>query len=261
MSKLPESERNKMATTKNEFKITFTKEFRSKLYCKACDMFPRPQIELFRCTSCKELLCENCCRHHDPVIQCPICKYESRDKQISTFIRQSELMEVLSGFPTHPCAFLKNGCHEEIPAVDKKLRAHSQKCVYQMVQCPKMNCEETFLFKDLGMLHLKLDHVDDVISISHEDVSESVRSIFGNYYLRHELVNDRKCYENELFSLSWDSVSTSWTITGIGSGRTYAVLKKDVQNLHNSTDWELFWEKRRLEKSWRCPKSKRCVAR
>ena len=229
--------------TNNEFKITFTKEFRSKLYCKACAMFPRPQMELFRCTSCKELLCDNCCRHHHPVLQCPICKYESRDKQISTFIRQSELMEVLSGFQTHPCIYLKNGCNEEIPAVDKKLRAHSQKCVFQMVQCPKMNCEESFLFKDLGMLHLKLDHIDDIISISHNDVSDRVRSIFGHYYLQHELVNNRKCYENELFSLSWNSASTSWNITGIGSGRTYALLKKDVENLHDSTDWELFWEK------------------
>ena len=66
-------------------------------------------------------------------------------------------MEVLSGFKTHPCVNVKNGCLEEIPAKMDELEAHTQSCIFQMVSCPKMDCKETFIFKDLDE-HLKQTH-------------------------------------------------------------------------------------------------------
>merc|ERR1712018_680915 len=103
-----------------------------------------------RCGSCTELLCSKCCE-----TKCPLCQYESKDPKIPTFIQQSELMKAIPGFKTHPCVNVKNGCHEEIPGKLDDLKTHGQSCIYQIVPCPKMNCKETVIFKDLVDQHLK----------------------------------------------------------------------------------------------------------
>ena len=70
-------------------------------------------------------------------------------------------------FKTRPCVNFKNGCREDIRIEldgTKTLEAHRQNCIYQMVPCPKMDCKETFIFKDLDQ-NLKQTHKTiDVIS-------------------------------------------------------------------------------------------------
>merc|ERR1712020_59892 len=112
-----------------------------------------------RCVSCQLLLCQNCCEDNE----CPLCQYKSKDVWISTFIQQSELMDFLSGFKTHPCINFKNGCRQEIPAKLNDLKVHDQRCIYQMVPCPQVDCKETVIFKNLDD-HLKKAHINNVIS-------------------------------------------------------------------------------------------------
>ena len=215
-----------------DLKVTFTKDFRKKLLCKKCEKLPRPGIELMRCGICREILCGNCCS-----AQCPLC-YE----KFPIFIKESELMEVLSGFKTHPCMNLKNGCFEEIAAKLDDLRAHDQSCAFQKVPCP--DCEEAVIFKDLGQ-HLKQAHVKDSISIYYgTEINEYTHrpGIFGIYNLQADLINGRKYYKNGKYAISWDG-ERDWYLglneTEKGKSVGYAHLKKDVQNLHNTTDWML----------------------
>ena len=157
--------------------LQVTKAFRNKLICDYCKVFPRPGVKLMRCISCHSFLCDrdDCCgdftyiRDRD---ECPICKFSNDNPKLSTFIMQNELMEFLAGFKTHPCINVKNGCHEDIPndledhdqSCDCDLEDHDQSCIYQMVPCPKMDCEETVIFKNLDD-HLKQTHINNVISI------------------------------------------------------------------------------------------------
>ena len=156
-------------------------EFRKELLCKKCDIFPRPDVILMRCGSCTELLCTKCCG-----TKCSLCQYESKDPKIPTF-QQSELMKAIPVFKTHPCANVKNGCHEEIPGKLDDLKTHDQSCIYQMVPCPKMNCMKTFIFKDLDQ-HLKQIHSNEVISIYHVkdnlELFDYKEGIFGTYNLQ-----------------------------------------------------------------------------
>ena len=62
----------------------------------------------------------------DLLTKCPLCHRKSKDAKISTFTEESQLLKLLSGFKTHPCKNLKNGCHEEIPAKLDTLKAHDQ---------------------------------------------------------------------------------------------------------------------------------------
>ena len=71
--------------------VTVDSDFRDKLVCKKCDIFPRPGTEVMRCASCKNILCGKCCG-----TKCPLCQHESRNPKCSTFIKQLELMDVLS---------------------------------------------------------------------------------------------------------------------------------------------------------------------
>ena len=143
--------------------LKVTKGLRNEFLCKRCDIFPRPDTKLMRCSSCTKLLCQNCSEiYHQPT--CPLCFYESKDPKISTFIQEIEVQKLLSGFKTHPCANLKNGCHEEIPAKLDTLKAHDQSCILQEVPCPKMDCYENIIFKDLEQ-HLEQVHTNEIMSI------------------------------------------------------------------------------------------------
>ena len=225
-------------------KVTFTLDFlnnaadlRKKLLCRKCEKLPRPGIELKHCIFCKKHLCGNCCENNFDA--CPLCKFPP------TFIKESELvMDVLSGFKTHPCGNLKNGCSEEIPAKLDNLRAHDQDCVFQKVPCP--DCEENVIFKDMGQ-HLKQAHANDGISISYDTETNEYTykpEIYGIYNLQAMLINGRKYYKKDKFAISWDGKKSWFLSTDAKIGRTggYATLMKDVQNLHNTTDWSMTWD-------------------
>ena len=242
----------KMASSdkSGDLKVTFTKDFlsngledfRKKLLCRKCEKLPRPGIELMRCRHllCSKILCGNCCGIGLKVQglgSCPLCN------GYSDFVKESELMEVLSGFKTHPCVNLKNGCSEEIAAKLDNLRAHDLSCVFQKVPCP--DCEENVIFKDMGQ-HLKQAHANDGISISYDTETNEYTykpDIYGIYNLQAMLINGRKYYKKDNFAISWDG-KTSWSIgheKTKGNSMGFAGLKQDVQNLHNSTHWFLTW--------------------
>ena len=229
-----------MEYLEKEIDCKVTVAFRNQLACKKCDIFPRPNTEVMRCASCKNILCGKCCGSGT---KCPVCQYESKNMKLSTFIKDPELMVFLSGLKTHPCINVKNGCFEEIPAKLDALIAHDQSCIFQKVPCP--DCEEDVIFKDLGQ-HLKEDHLNDCISIYYETKTNeynhsSLTNVYGIYNLQAELINGRKYYKKNLNCISWDG-KTDWCISkdeykGLSKG--FAFLRKDVQNLHNTTDWKL----------------------
>ena len=216
--------------------VQVTMAFRNKLVCKKCEIFPRPGTEVMRCVSCKNILCGKCCG-----IKCPLCQHESKNPKFSTFTKDAELMVFLSGFKTHPCIYVKNGCQEEIPATLDKLTEHDESCVFQKVPCP--DCEEVVTFKNLGQ-HLEQVHVNDSISIYYDaETNEyTVPDIFGTYYLQAELINGRKYYKKDSYAISWDG-EQDWSI-GIdhdkGKPEGFAYLRKNVHNLCNTTGWKLF---------------------
>ena len=231
-----------MANSEKEIDCRLTMAFRNKLVCKKCDIFPRPDTEVMRCVLCKSILCGKCCG-----TKCPLCQHESKNPEISTFIKEPELMEVLSGLKTHPCINVKNGCLEEISAKLDGWSAHDQSCIFQKVLCP--DCEEVVIFKDLGQ-HLKQVHVNESISIYYDTETNEytyVPGIFGTYNLQAELINGRKYYRKgtaNRYAISWDG-KTDWYISydekkGKHKSHGYAYLAKDVQSLHNTTDWKLY---------------------
>ena len=233
---------------KSEKNIDFEimKASRDKFICKNCQMFPRPTSELKRCAACKQLLCQKCCG-----TKCPLCQHESQDPKISTFTEQPELMDILSGFKTHPCVNIKNGCHEEIPANLDKLKAHDQGCIFQMVPCPELDCKETFIFKDLDQ-HLKQTHknMDGICVYFGTETNEYTYQpdIFGTYKLQAELVNGRKYFEMGPYGLWWDFEFKDWNLgfstkKGVTDGTSYiAYVRKNIPFPDSTTNWEWKWK-------------------
>ena len=216
-----------------------TVAFRNKLICKKCYILPRPDTEVMRCANCTSILCSKCCGG----TRCPLCQTESKNPRCSTIIKDPELLVFLSGLKTHPCINLKNGCLEEIPSKLDILTAHDQSCIFQKVRCPV--CEQVVIFKDLGQ-HLK-QHVNDSISIYYgTETNEYAYAprIFGIYILQAELINGRKYYKKDKYAISWNGKKTWFIGLDVGKGRSrgFAHLEKNVQNLHNTTDWKLFFE-------------------
>ena len=107
----------------------FLKNFRHQLLCRKCEKIPKPENPLMRCSSCKELLCNECCGR-----KCPLCRHRSKESKN-----------------------FKNGCLDEVSIKSDEWKVHEQNCIFQMVPCPKMNCEETLVFKDVDE-HLKKAH-------------------------------------------------------------------------------------------------------
>ena len=222
------------------------KASRDKFICKNCQTFPRPSSELKRCAACMQLLCQKCCG-----TKCPLCQHESQDPKISTFTEQPELMDILSGFKTHPCVNIKNGCHEEIPANLDKLKAHDQGCIFQMVPCPELDCKETFIFKDLDQ-HLKQTHknMDGICVYFGTETNEYTYQpdIFGTYKLQAELVNGRKYFEMGPYGLWWDFEFKDWNLgfstkKGVTDGTSYiAYVRKNIPFPDSTTNWEWKWK-------------------
>ena len=228
--------------------LQVTKTFRNKLFCDYCEVFPRPGVRLMRCISCHSLICnrENCCGDFEnikllPYAECPICQFANNDPKLSTFIMQNELMEFLAGFKTHPCINVENGCHEEI---SNDLEDHDQSCIYQMVPCPKMDCEETVIFKNLDG-HLKQTHINNVISIFCGDEKNEFAykpEIYGIYKRQFfYLVNDRNYFEKDNCGI-WFSNRGYWTIGRSktkGGNAGYAAVKKDIPFPDDTTNWDI----------------------
>ena len=216
-------------------------EFRKELHCKKCDLFPRPDVKLMLCGSCSQLLCSKCCG-----TKCPLCQYESKDPKIPTFIQNSGLMKAIPGFKTQPCSNVKNGCHEEIPGNLDDLKKHDESCPFQMVPCPKMNCKETFIFKNLGD-HLKQAHSNEVISIYYGTEKNEYTykpEIFGIYNLQAELVNGRNYYEKGKYGIWFTEPKCYWIICPIkykGENRGFAKIKKGIPFPDSKTNWNWEW--------------------
>ena len=229
-----------MENLDKNFDLKVLKEFRKELHCKKCYLFPRPDVKLMLCGSCSELLCSKCCG-----TECPLCQYESKDPKIPTFIQNSGLMKAIPGFKTQPCSNVKNGCHEEIPGNLDDLKKHDESCPFQMVPCPKMNCKETFIFKNLGD-HLKQAHSNEVISIYYGTEKNEYTyqpQIFGIYNLQAELVNGRNYYENENHGI-WFTKYFEWVIgysSKKGQAIGFAKVKKDIPFPDGTTNWKWEW--------------------
>ena len=214
-------------------------ELRNELHCKRCNVFPRPDVKIMRCTSCKQLLCQNCCG-----AKCPLCHHKSKDPKIPTFSQQPELMKAIYGFKMYPCVNLKNGCHEEISGKLDDLKTHDQSCIFQLVPCPKMNCNETLIFNDLDQ-HLKQAHKNDSISIFYgTEKNEYTREpeIFGIYKKQIELVNGRIYYEKDYFGIWYDG--DSWMIGSAsckGQDEGYADINMDIPFPDSTTNWNWMW--------------------
>ena len=248
--------------------LQVTKTFRNKLFCDYCEVFPRPGVKLMRCISCHSLICnrENCCGDFENIKllayqECPICQFSNDNPKLSTFIMQNELMEFLAGFKTHPCINVKNGCHEDIPndledhdqSCDCDLEDHDQSCIYQMVPCPKMDCEETVIFKNLDD-HLKQTHINNVISIFCGDEKNEfayMPEIYGIYKRQFfYLVNDRNYFEKDNCGI-WFSNRGYWTIGRSktkGGNAGYAAVKKDIPFPDDTTN--LSWQMLNSKKCW-----------
>ena len=166
-----------MENLEKEIDCKVTVAFRNKLVCKKCNIFPRPNTEIMRCASCKNILCGKCCG-----TKCPLCQHESRNPKCSTFIKQLELMEILAGLKSYPCVNVKNGCLDEIPA--NGLTVHDHSCIYQKVPCP--HCKEMVIFKDLGQ-HLKdVENDVEVYYGTETNKYTYVPEIFGIYKMQAE---------------------------------------------------------------------------
>ena len=73
--------------------LKVTMGLRNEFLCKKCDIFPRPDLKLMRCSSCTALLCQNCCEDEDDfegqlageidlLTKCPLCHRKSKDAKI-----------------------------------------------------------------------------------------------------------------------------------------------------------------------------------
>ena len=117
-----------------------------------------------------------------------------------------------------------------------------------MVPCPKMNCKETVIFKDLVDQHLKQAHSNEVISIYYGTEKNEYThkpEIFGVYNMQDGLINGRNYYEKGKFG-TWFMPSRGEWMIGLSSqkGETtgFAIVKKDIPFLDSTTDWKwLLW--------------------
>ena len=221
-----------MANSEKEMDCKVTVAFRNKLACKKCDIFPRPDIKVMRCASCKNILCGKCCK-----TKCPLCQYESKNPKCSTFIEQSELMEVLAGLKTHPCINFKNGCREEIPPKLDDLKAHDQSCIFQKVPCPMMDCNETIIFKNFDQ-HLKQGPGNDIEVYYDTETNEytDLPDVFGVYKMQDGLKNLRNFYKNEKGLIYWNCFC--WIIENTQHNLSQILAHSKIEEINYRKDHE-----------------------
>ena len=224
----------------------FLKNFRDQLLCRKCEKIPKPENSLMRCSSCKELLCNECCGR-----KCPLCRHRSKDSKISTFIEQTELTKLLSSYKTRPCPNFKKGCLEEVSIKSDEWKVHEQNCIFQMVPCPKMNCKEILVFTEVDE-HLKQAHKSDAISIYFDTEANATElqtismiaslhqpTIYGVYHLQTELVNGRNYYMKKKHVL-WFTEKGNWKLLGHSKGKVHGLarIRRDVPFPDSTTNWD-----------------------
>lgn len=221
----------------------FLKNFRDKLLCRKCEKIPKPENPLMRCSSCKELLCNECCGR-----KCPLCRHRSKDSKISTFIEETELTKLLSSYKTRPCPNFKNGCLDEVSIKSDEWKVHEQNCIFQMVPCPKMNCEETLVFTEVDE-HLKQAHKSDAISIYFDTEANATElhqpTIYGVYHLQTKLVNGRNYYKKKKPQRElWFTEKGIWVlgrlikVNGERKCSARARIRRDIPFPDSETNWE-----------------------
>ena len=212
----------------------FLKNFRNQLLCRKCEKIPKPENSLMRCSSCKELLCNECCGR-----KCPLCRHRSKDSKISTFIEETELTNLLSSYKTRPCPNFKNGCLDEVSIKSDEWKAHEQNCIFQMVPCPKMNCEETLVFTEIDE-HLKEAHKSDAISIYFDTEANAKElhwpTIYGVYHLQTDLMNGRNYYKKKKVVYLWFTEKGKWVV---GTSIVKARIQRDIPFPDCTTNWQL----------------------
>ena len=210
----------------------FLKNFRNQLLCRKCEKIPKPENSLMRCSSCKELLCNECCGR-----KCPLCRHRSKDSKISTFIEETELTNLLSSYKTRPCPNFKNGCLDEVSIKSDEWKAHEQNCIFQMVPCPKMNCEETLVFTEIDE-HLKEAHKSDAISIYFDTEANAKElhwpTIYGVYHLQTDLMNGRNYYKKKKVVYLWFTEKGKWVV---GTSIVKARIQRDIPFPDCTTNW------------------------
>ena len=232
------------------------KTVRDSLFCRNCEKFPRDGLR--RCTNSKQILCDDCCIV-GRMDECPLCYRRHYDDE---FIEEPELTKLLSAFGTHPCIYLKNGCHEEILAKMDTLEAHDLSCIFQKVPCPKLDCNENIIFKDVDQ-HLKKCH-SDILLIYIADENHRMMKYnhrgdpeydsYGIYNLQSDpMVNGRKYYSSEKFGIWWNIERKKWflgLIQDLGSSKSIAYLPDDIEIPDSTTNGKWFLRSAHKDDDW-----------
>ena len=193
------------------------KTVRDGFFCRRCEKFPTDVV--FGCADCGQIFCHECC---DDKCTGTVCE--------SRIIEDPRLTTLLSSFGTHPCNYLKNGCHEEIIANMDTLNAHDLSCIFQKVPCPKLDCHEYIIFKDVDQ-HLKKCHSDILLVYiggeNHGMLKNNTEyDGYGIYNSQSDTkVNGRKYYSNEKFGIWWNIEKKKWLlglIQDLGSSKSIA---------------------------------------
>ena len=173
------------------------KDFKKSLICTNCKKPPRPGALIFTCASpengikCEIILFGRgsgdllsfCCDRK----KCQ-CGYIPRCDPILT--------KFVSLFKFYNCAYLKNGCQEELEAKD--LEAHERICLFRDVICPKLSCDAKLVFNGImehyQEKHSDLKKKDDVLDFkgSLEDLEKNtfVLNCYGKPFYPQFYVND-----------------------------------------------------------------------
>ena len=143
-------------------------EVLKKLKCEVCKVFPKLGSKIYSCPPCQIYQCDK----HFLLIGNTVVVYKAvygNCRQSGHSLRLDSMMteafscfgKFISNLSKRPepeksfnCSYSENGCQEEFLA---RKKAHENVCNYQIVGCPKMDCEELVIFKDMDV-HLDQAH-------------------------------------------------------------------------------------------------------
>ena len=227
------SSSSQMEIFAKNIQIKKLKTVRDDFFCRRCKQFPRDAV--FQCSNCDQIFCNDCCDD-----KCTFCR--------NRIIYDPRLTALLSSFGTHPCNYLKNGCHEEIIANMDTLNAHDLSCIFQKVLCPKLDCHEKIIFKDVDQ-HLKKCHSDILLvyiagenhgMLKYNNRGNTEYDGYGIYNSQSDTkVNGRKYYSSEKFGIWWNIEKKKWflgLIQDLGSSKSIAYFDGDFEIHDNTTN-------------------------
>ena len=140
-------------------------EVLKKLECENCHQILPIGSKIYICPPCQKYKCE---KHFQ---QYNTCANTRNAKEKHTMQLDSNLTEAFSSIEkfisklnfklpersepekSFSCSHSENGCKEEFLAQ----KAHEMACIYQKVSCPKLDCKELVIFKDMD-IHLDQAH-------------------------------------------------------------------------------------------------------